>query len=70
MIVLGIWLLPNAGRQLRRWQACEGWRTAAGGRYQAMRVRPTPGAPGVLGRQKRLGVAHCWDRQRPERFAG
>jgi len=36
---------PNAGRQLRRWRACEQWRTAAGGSCQARCVRPTAEAP-------------------------
>jgi len=36
--------LHNAGRQLRRWQASEGWRTRARGSCQAMRVRLPPEA--------------------------
>jgi len=70
MIVLGIWLLPNAGRQLRRWRACGAWRTMARGRYQAMCVRPTAGAPRALGGHNGLKVAHCVVTSRPERFAG
>jgi len=50
---------PNAGRQLRRWRACGGWRTWGRGSYQAMRVRLTAGAPGILGRKKWLKVAGC-----------
>jgi len=56
--------------QLRRWQACGGWRTQAGGICQAMRVRPTCRSPGALGRQKPLKVAGCRDASRPARFAG
>jgi len=70
MIVLGIWLLPNAGRQLHRWQASEGWRTQARGSCQAMRVRPTRGARGVVSWRNSLKVAHCRAANRPERFAG
>jgi len=61
---------PNAGRQLRRWRASEGWRTTARGSCQAMRVRPTCGAPGVMGCQKPLKVAGGRVASRPERFAG
>ena len=54
--LLGVVEPPNAGRQLRRWRASEGWRTPAGGGCQAMRVWPTVGAPGMLGCQNPLKV--------------
>ena len=61
---------PTYSCQLRRWRACEGWRTAERGSCQAMRVRLTPGAPGVLGRRERVKVAGCRVANRPKRFAG
>ena len=63
-------VLPNAGRQRRRWRACEGWRTVERGSCQAMRVRPTYRTWGTLDRQKRLKVGGCRGASRPERFAG
>jgi len=56
---------PNAGRQLRRWRASEAWRTAARGRCQAMRVRPTAGAPREAGRENRLKVGGWRAASRP-----
>ena len=52
-------LLANAGCQLRRWQAFRPWRTWGRGSCQAMRVRPTRGAPSiwVAGSVWRLGIA-------------
>ena len=35
-----------------------------------MRVRPTAGEAGLLGRRERVKVAHCRAASRPERFAG
>ena|GEM_PF-4931783 len=60
----------NAGRQLRRWQAGEAWRTWGRGSCQAMRVRPTAKVRGTLDLRKRLEVARCRIANRPERFAG
>jgi len=61
---------PTLGCQLRRWQACEAWRTAERGSCQAMCVRPTRETEEALGWRERLKVAGCQDASRPERFAG
>jgi len=61
---------PTYSCQLRRWQASEAWRTTARVNCQAMRVRPTAGAPEATGWRERLKVAGGQDASRPERFAG
>jgi len=61
---------PTDSCQLRRWRACGGWRTTAGGSCQAMRVRPPRETRGALGWRERLKVAHCRVVSRPARFAG
>jgi len=61
---------PNGQLSAAPLAASEGWRTAAGGSCQAMRVRPTRAAPGAWGKCDDLEVAGCRDARRPERFAG
>jgi len=61
--------LTDSG-QLRRWQACEGWRTPGRGRCQAHCVRLTREAPATTSCTGRMEVAHCRVASKPERCAG